>query len=192
MGCRAGARHPIKKDNMDKTELRKEIRDIKRQFTAQELHELSFAVIQRLLSHPRLHEAHTILLYYSLPDEVDTHTIVDSLLLSGKIILLPRVTGKSTMELRRYTGPRDLAKGAYNIMEPTGKVFTDYESISIAVIPGMAFDPSGNRMGRGKGYYDRLLTSLGHTYKIGVCFPFQMIESVPCDEYDVRMDEVIH
>ena len=176
---------------MDKAELRKEMRNCKRQFTAQQLHELSFAVIQRLLNNTHLKEARTILLYHSLPDEVDTHTIVDSLLMSGKTILLPRVTGDSTMELRRYTGPRDLAQGAFGIMEPAGRVFTDYASIDLAVVPGMAFDREGNRMGRGKGYYDRLLPMLTHTYKIGICFPFQMVESVPCDEHDARMDEVI-
>lgn len=176
---------------MNKTELRKEIRNNKRQFTAQQLHELSFAVIQRLLNHPRLREARTIMLYYSLPDEVDTHTIVDSLLLCGKTILLPRVTGEDTMELRHYTGPRDLSKGAYGIMEPTGDVFTNYPAIDLAIVPGMAFDHFGNRMGRGKGYYDHFLPLLTNAYKIGVCFPFQLVGNIPVDEHDVRMDEVI-
>ena len=131
------------------------------------------------------------MLYYSLPDEVCTHTLVDSLLMSGKTILLPRVTGESTMQLRRYTGPRDLAAGAYGIMEPTGDAFDDYPSVDLAVVPGVAFDRSGNRMGRGKGYYDRFLPMLKRAYKIGVCFPFQMVDSLPTDGHDVRMDEVI-
>ena len=78
---------------ISKLQLRKEIKNNKRQFTSQQLHELSFAVITRLLAHPRVKSAKTIMLYHSLPDEVDTHTIVDSLLTSGKTILLPRVTG---------------------------------------------------------------------------------------------------
>ena len=131
------------------------------------------------------------MLYYSLPDEVDTHTLVDSLLMSGKHILLPRVTGEGTMELRRYTGPSDLAQGAYNIMEPTGEVFDNYTDIDLAVIPGVAFDKDGNRMGRGKGYYDRLLPKLANTYKIGICLPFQLVEKIPTDKHDVRMDEVL-
>ena len=176
---------------MTKQELRKEIRNRKRQFTGEELRELSFALIQRLLSHPRLKEAHTIMLYYSLPDEVDTHTLVDSLLMSHKTIVLPRVTGEGTMELRRYTGPRDLAIGAYGIMEPTGEAYTKYGEIDLAVIPGMAFDPAGNRMGRGKGYYDRFLPLITQAYKIGLCFPFQMVEAVPAEAHDVRMDEII-
>ena len=73
---------------MDKQSLRKEIKNKKRQFTSQELCELSFPVVMRLLSHPRIKTAKTVMLYYSLPDEVDTHTLVDSLLMSGKHILL--------------------------------------------------------------------------------------------------------
>ena len=131
------------------------------------------------------------MLYHSLPDEVDTHTIVDSLLMNGKTILLPRVTGEGTMELHRYNSPKDMEIGAYGIMEPTGPLFTDYADIDLAIVPGVAFDHDGNRMGRGKGYYDRFLPLIPDTYKIGVCFPFQMITSIPAEEHDIRMDEII-
>lgn len=119
---------------MKKSELRKEIKNRKRQFTSQQLSELSFAVIMRLLAHQRLKDARTVMLYYSLPDEVYTHTLVDALLASGKRVLLPRVTGEGTMELRLYTGPQSLEQGAYNIMEPVGEVFKDYAQIDLAVI----------------------------------------------------------
>lgn len=145
----------------------------------------------RLLAHQRLKDARTVMLYYSLPDEVYTHTLVDALLASGKRVLLPRVTGEGTMELRCYTGPQSLEQGAYNIMEPVGEVFSDYAQIDLAVIPGVAFDRQLNRMGRGKGYYDRLLPQLGCAYKIGICFDFQLVESIECEEHDIKMDEVI-
>lgn len=176
---------------MKKSELRKEIKNRKRQFTSQQLSELSFVVVMRLLAHQRLKDARTVMLYYSLPDEVYTHTLVDALLASGKRVLLPRVTGEGTMELRCYTGPQSLEQGAYNIMEPVGEVFSDYTQIDLAVIPGVAFDRQLNRMGRGKGYYDRLLPQLGCAYKIGICFDFQLMESIECEEHDIRMDEVI-
>lgn len=176
---------------ISKLQLRKEIKNSKRQFTSQQLHELSFAVITRLLAHPRVKSAKTIMLYHSLPDEVDTHTIVDSLLMSGKTILLPSVTGEGTMELHRYNGPNDLQIGAYGIMEPTGELYTDYANIDLAVVPGVAFDHDGNRMGRGKGYYDRFLPLVPQAYKLGICFTFQKVDSIPTDEHDIRMDEVI-
>ena len=176
---------------MKKSELRKEIKNRKRQFTSQQLSELSFVVVMRLLAHQRLKDARTVMLYYSLPDEVYTHTLVDALLASGKRVLLPRVTGEGTMELRLYTGPQSLEQGAYNIMEPVGEVFTDYAQIDLAVIPGVAFDRQLNRMGRGKGFYDRLLPQLGDAYKIGICFDFQLVESIECEEHDIKMNEVI-
>lgn len=152
---------------------------------------MSFKAIKKLLSHPQLKAAKTVMLYYSLPDEVDTHTLADSLLMSSRTILLPRVTGDGTMELRRYTGPRSLAAGAYGIMEPTGSVFTDYPSVDLAIVPGMAFDKFGGRLGRGKGFYDRFLPLVNNAYKIGLCFPFQITDSLPTDSHDIKMDEVI-
>lgn len=86
-----------------------------------------------------------------------------------KQILLPVVTGDD-LELRVYTGPGDLATGAYGIEEPTGALFTDYDAIDFIVVPGVAFDRNGNRLGRGKGYYDRLLPphTLPHTKQASV------------------------
>lgn len=106
-----------------------------------------------------------------------------------KRIILPVVTGDE-LELRVYTGPQDLAIGSYGIAEPTGAPFTDYETIDLAVIPGVAFDRYGHRLGRGKGYYDRLLPQIPAS-KVGICFPFQLIEEVPAEAFDFRMDTII-
>ena len=95
------------------------------------------------------------------------------------------------MELRTYTGENDLATGCYGIKEPVGKVFTDFAKIDVAIIPGMAFDRHGHRLGRGNGYYDRLLSKIPQAYKIGLCFDFQIVDSVPVDIHDVMMNDVI-
>ena len=95
------------------------------------------------------------------------------------------------LELRLYAGDDRLAPGAFHIEEPRGEPFTDYAGIDLAVIPGVAFDRAGNRLGRGKGYYDRLLPRLADTYKIGLCYPFQLADSLPAEAHDVRMDEVV-
>ncbi len=146
-------------------------------------------VLSRLEAHPVFRQAHTILLYHSLPDEVCTHDFIRKWS-AYKQVLLPVVAGND-LELRRYTGPADLKKGAYGIEEPVGEPFTDYNSIDLAVIPGVAFDVHGNRLGRGKGYYDRLLPHLPHAYKIGICFPFQLLEEIPTEVQDISMDEII-
>ena len=136
-------------------------------------------------------EAQTVMLYCSLSDEVDTHGLIDTLYGEGKTVVLPVVTGEGEMELRVYHGADSLHRGAFDILEPVGERFTDYESIDLAVIPGMAIDDSGHRLGRGKGYYDRFLVNLPHCYKIGMCFDFQCVEHVPCESTDIAVDEVI-
>ena len=99
-------------------------------------------------------------MYCSLPDEVATHEVLDTLVAMGKTVLLPVVTGETTMQLCIYRDSTDLEAGAYNILEPTGEPFDRLREIDVAVVPGMAFDSCCNRMGRGKGYYDRFLPLL--------------------------------
>ena len=174
--------------DMSKSELRQQIREKKRQFTRQQLDELSLSVLDRL--RPRLRDAHIVLAYYSLPDEVNTHQLIDELVAEGKTVLLPKVLDDETMKLRRYTGRQDLSEGSFHIMEPVGEPFSDYSEIDLSLIPGMAFDAHGHRLGRGKGYYDRFLRAMS-VRTIGVCFDFQRVDEVPTDENDVAVDEVI-
>lgn len=176
---------------MDKKDLRQFIRMQKGQFTQKELEELSLAIIKRLLAHPRVKQAHTLMMYYSLDDEVNTHEVINQLVEQGKKVLLPAVVDDTRMELRQYADPSDLRGGFFHIMEPVGKVFTDYDSIDVAIVPGMAFDSRCNRLGRGKGYYDRFLSERPTIYKIGVCFDFQKLPGIPAEENDIKMDEVL-
>lgn len=192
---------------MDKQELRKEIRNRKRQFSQDQLGELSLSAISKLRKHPKVMAAHTLLLYYSLPDEVNTHEWIDELVAEGKRVLLPVVVNDKDMVIREYTGKHDLAEGSFHIMEPIGKLFPveKYPEIEVAIIPGMSFDDTGHRLGRGKGYYDRFLTKLRgmagnhcerkeddgtEVYKIGICFGFQKLQEIPFESHDILMDEV--
>lgn len=146
-------------------------------------------ILAALEAHPAFRAATTVLLYHSLDDEVDTHAFIRKW--SGeKRILLPVVVGDE-LELRIYTGADDMVKGSYGIEEPTGEVFTDYAAIDFVAVPGVAFDSRGNRLGRGKGYYDRLLPHIPSAYKAGICFPFQLVEDVPAEAFDIRMDSII-
>lgn len=176
---------------MRKDELRRLVRERKQQFSSQQLEELSHSVVERLM--PYLRDAFVVMAYYSLADEVDTHRLVDDLVAMGKTVLLPKVIADGTMELRCYTSADDLQEGAFGIMEPIGEPFTDYGMIDVALIPGVAFDERGHRLGRGKGYYDRFLRAMGRAElrTIGVCYEFQKVEEVPVDRHDVSVDIVI-
>ena len=122
---------------MEKKDLRNFIRMQKKMFSQQQLDELSEQIIGRLMASPKVKAAKTVLMYYSLDDEVNTHKAVDMLLQQGKEVLLPTVMSDTEMELRRYTGPQDLQGGFFNIMEPVGERFDRYEEIDLAVVPGM-------------------------------------------------------
>ena len=177
---------------MDKNELRSLISKHKADTSMAARFDLSGPVLRRLAVHPRFIAARTVLLYYSLPDEVDTRDFV-RYWSQRKHVLLPSVKD-GEIELHRYAADEDrLAKGPFGIQESEGNVFTDYGSIDLAIIPGVAFDAAGNRLGRGKGFYDRLLTRLKDypIYKIGICFDFQKVEQVPTEAHDIPMDEVL-
>lgn len=150
---------------MNKQELRKEMRNRKRQFTQTQLGELSLSVISQLRNHPRVKAAQVILLYYSLPDEVNTHEWIEELSKEGKKVLLPVVIDDKQMILREYNSKKDLREGSFHIMEPIGKLFPEekYGEIEVGIIPGMSFDEKLNRLGRGKGYYDRLLEKIANS-----------------------------
>ena len=138
----------------------------------------------------RFREAKVVLLYWSMEDEVQTHDFVEKWYKS-KTILLPCVDGDD-LRLRQYTGAECMREGEqFGIGEPTGEEYTDLESVDAIIVPGVAFDKEGHRMGRGRGFYDRLLKSTPNAYKIGVCFDFQMVESVPVEPHDVMMDRVV-
>lgn len=174
---------------MNKKELRKWITVNKRHYSQEELKSWSSSLLSKLEVHPTFIKAKTILLYYSLPDEVQTHTFIEHWK-NKKQIILPVVINDTELELRRYTGQKDLSKGAFGIEEPIGETFEEFESIDLAIIPGVAFDKQGNRLGRGKGYYDRLLPKI-HAPKIGICFGFQLTDKIPTDPHDYPMDEII-
>lgn len=131
----------------------------------------------------------TVLMYRALGDEADLDPMMPELLGQGYTVLLP-VVSEDRLVLRRYTGETGLLTGAFGISEPSGEEFTDPGSIDLAFIPGRAFSPEGARLGRGKGYYDRLLPELGCP-KIGVGLPFQLIDGIPAESHDIPMDEVL-
>lgn len=167
--------------------LRKQIKEAKSRQHPQELAANSSVLLNHIEQHPRFIAARTVLLYYSLGDEVQTHAFVEKWH-TAKKILLPVVRG-DILELRHYTGKSCLAEGAFHIEEPTGTNFTNYEEIELAIIPGVSFDRQGNRLGRGKGYYDKLLPLL-QAYNIGICYQFQANETIPSEPFDQRMNEV--
>ena len=202
-GCEFSSRQ-----SLTKPLLRQQMRDAKQQHREQ-LAAMSVKIVEKLMARilSLSSSSHlTVMAYWPLPDEVDIRPLINALVAQGTTVLLPKVVDDEHMELRRYASQSDLTEGAFHIMEPTGAPFADYEKIDVALIPGMAFDAAGHRLGRGKGYYDRFLASLRPsslspqpssftTYPspllLGVCFPFQRVAEVPTAPHDICVDEII-
>ena len=174
----------------EKRRIRTQIRLLKAQTTEHQRRQLSLMLQQRLENHTLFQSADTILLYSALPDEPDTQGLMLKWY-GKKRILLPVVAGNDLV-IKEFQGEAMMKVGAFGIKEPQGKDFEDYQSIDLAIIPGVAFDPACNRLGRGRGYYDRLLAHPNFkACKIGYCFPFQMVEHIPTEPHDCKMDAVI-
>ena len=178
---------------MEKRELRAFVRERRRLYGKEELALWSEEIVGRLRCHHRVMAARTLLLYHPLPDEVDIRPLIAGLYSQDLSVLLPKVISDTEMTIHQYHGEKSLSLGAsFGILEPDTARFTDYSHIDVMIIPGMAFDVEGHRLGRGRGYYDRFLSLMpDYIYKVGVCFPFQMFPVIPFDRHDVAMDEVV-
>lgn len=173
----------------EKKALRIEIRQLKRACPLEERRRKSLSVWEAVERDEVFQQAETVLAYWSMDDEVYTHDFVNKWA-GSKTLLLPCVKGDE-LELRYFDGEERLQPGeGYAIPEPVGELFTDWGKIDLILVPGVAFDKFGNRLGRGKGYYDKVLKQT-EAYKLGVCFDFQLVERVPVEPHDVKMDRVV-
>lgn len=175
----------------EKKELRKHIRALKEMYTVAQKLEKSISVQKKVLQLPDIEPSATILLYHALPDEVNTDLILECLSNrrnGNKRVALPVVVG-DMLVLREYI-PDNMSVGYNNILEPSDNDIIDPSEIDFAIIPGVAFDSRNNRMGRGKGFYDRLLPYL-KCKTAGLAFKFQIVERIPCEDFDRPLDMVI-
>lgn len=173
---------------LEKQDLRKEIKRKVNLLTEKQRNYQSSIVFQRIEESPIFQQSKVVLSFWSLPDEISTHDFNERWFQKKKFVL-PVVVGDD-LELRQYQGIAQMRKGAFNILEPVGENLSDLSEIDLAIIPGMAFTCEGLRMGRGRGFYDRLLPQL-KCRKIGVCFDCQIVESLPLDPWDVPLDGVV-
>ena len=172
---------------MNKKELRQQIRTAKKQRTSEELLKQSEVILRKLASHPRFFSAERVMLYASLPDEVQTLAFIEEWR-HRKTIILPTVVGDDIIPVE-LADDTMFAEGDFHIPEPQNHPYIgDFDLI---VVPGMAFDKEGHRLGRGRGYYDRFLAQHPHTHTIGLCFDFQLVPEVPSEPHDRPIDDVL-
>ncbi|HEX6768444.1 MAG TPA: 5-formyltetrahydrofolate cyclo-ligase [Candidatus Binatia bacterium] len=137
--------------------------------------------------------ADTIAIYSPIQNEVDTGRLIDHALASGKRVFLPRWLGRE-FGFGQITARSQLVAGRLGILEPTGATGlagADNQNF-LVFVPGLVFDARGNRLGRGAGYYDRLLGRFCGSARIaGLAYEFQIVEAVPAQEWDYRMHFIV-
>jgi 5-formyltetrahydrofolate cyclo-ligase len=170
-----------------KQKLRKQIKELRDSLSESEIKEKSAIIIKKLESLKEFKQAKTICFYVSYDNEVFTHDIIKKYL-DKKTIVVPKVNGDNLL-LCKIDSFDQLEKGYCNILEPKDNDRYDGD-IDVIIVPGIAFDKNLHRVGYGKGFYDDFLKG-SDAKKIGLCFDLQVVDKIPRDEWDERLDMVI-
>ncbi len=176
-----------------KSALRSEFKKLRTQISAEEKQKLDESIFYRLTGLRQYRECETLFIYVSGSIEVDTHRIIEDAFKRSKRVAVPRcVSGECEMEFYNITSFDDLEIGAYGILEPVVsrcRVVEDF-NLGLCVVPALAFDEKGYRLGFGKGYYDRFLSHFaGDT--VGLCYESCIRAELPKDCFDRRADTVV-
>lgn len=172
---------------MEKNDIRRKIKALRTMMLDIEKAQAAEEVFARLENTAAFMLAEKILMYHSLPDELPTRRFLAKWK-ERKHFYLPRVNGVN-LDILPYDESK-LELGSFHIEEPSGNDTVDVADIEMVVVPAVAYDARGNRLGRGKGFYDRFLASTP-AVKVGVGYDFQLLDEIPAEPHDVPMDIVI-
>lgn len=172
-----------------KTALRRSVRDARRSLSEHERREASEAISARIRLLPELLTTRVVLVYAASPYEVDVEAAANHLRTRGVRTLYPRVRGDD-LDLVPVARLDELVDGHRGIREPRGPA-ADPGIVDAVLVPGVAFDLRGRRLGQGGGHYDRLLPQIDDAMRIGVAFTCQIVPQVPMDDHDIEMDLLV-
>lgn len=173
-----------------KAAVREQVRGALRQLTPGERATASAMICERVLNCAPWRAAQSVLLFHALPDEPDAAALICGALAAGKLVALPRYSAESAGYEAAHIADlsRDCIPGRYGVTEPAPHCpSTELNQLDFALVPGVAFDPAGRRLGRGKGYFDRLLERF-RGIKCGVAFDFQVVAELPEEPHDVKLN----
>lgn len=177
-----------------KQKLRQAILDRRRALPAAAKAAGSAAIADRLIAWKQYQAAASIMVYLAMPDEPDLDAVVTDALGRGKQVCVPMLRPEyGFMDAAAITGAGDLITGKLNLKmpDPARAKLVDPRALDLIVVPGVAFDRGGNRLGMGAGYYDRFLPQAPRAGLLGVAWQFQIVEEVPRGEYDVAMHQLL-
>lgn len=180
-----------------KEEIRKKLLHWRNSLSLDERVKLSEQIIKNIFDLDAYHHANVLFLYYPLGQEVDILPIMKQGLMDKKIIALPKVVNKTTIQFNQVSSMEDVLLGTYNVYEPKSSIEVPYTKNSLILVPGIAFDKQMHRIGFGAGYYDRYFNKLINEYpdltinSIGVCYEKQFVETTYPTTYDVALNGLV-
>ena len=178
------------KTEMEKAEIRKQNKMKRAEMSKADARENSSVISELFLNSELYKNAKCIMLYMPLGNEVDTKDITKAAFKDGKKVVLPVTDNKNNIIPYFVKKDTEFQTGAFSVKEPIGTEKANTKEIDLVIVPGIAFDKSGNRIGFGKGCYDGFLKNI-NAVKVGICYEFQMCDEISADLFDVKMDYVI-
>ncbi|MFZ5816252.1 MAG: 5-formyltetrahydrofolate cyclo-ligase [Bacillota bacterium] len=173
---------------MEKRALRREMIARRQGLEPAERARRSRAAQEALIATDWFHQARSLLLYLPIRGEVETGLLAEAARAAGKRLLLPRVEREPVPRLWLHQWVGEPVAGAYGIQEPAPDwPRVEPGEVDLAVVPGVAFDRTGNRLGYGGGYYDRTLPLMGRGRFVALAYAFQLVEALPAEPHDVRL-----
>ncbi len=179
---------------MDKAQLRRELQNCLLSITSQQRSEKSRKACQNLVSIPQFQSASTVMMFLSLPHEVDTSEAILNAWQLGKAVAVPKVSWQQRhmIAVQIHSLETGISTEASGLQNPIAGVPVAFEEIDLVVTPGLGFDKKGNRLGRGGSYYDRFFANTElKASRCGFAFAEQLIEKIPVAEHDEPVDIVV-
>jgi len=193
---------PAPEPRVQKQELRRRMAALLAELEADRFRQTGRTAAATIEKLPAWKKADRVLLFLSLPREIDTGPLLDAALAAGKKVYVPRVSGSELEFFRLRATDGSWERGPFGLREPPAVPaealdVTDARTPTLVIVPGLAFDAAGNRLGRGKGFYDRFLARFlpdqagaadPVAVTLGLCLPEQLVSRVPTGPRDWRMD----
>lgn len=183
---------------MSQTESKQELRALlsQKRNAEKDRTEKSLAIAVKILAMPQIDIANMISCYVSFRSEVETHDLIRRLLEQKKSVAVPWCQGNE-LRLTRIESINDLAPRTLGLLEPVQSIRMDASrqfcpsNVDVFLVPGLAFTPAGDRLGYGRGYYDRMLVRSPRSLKIGLAFDIQVVEAIPVNRFDIRLNSIV-
>ena len=178
------------KVNQQKTETRKILKSTRASIPETTRMDAANSITEQILRLNEIRDARTIFIYISYASEVHTHALIKALLAAGKTLAVPKIINSDYMQAETFSSWEDLVPGELGILTPTDSTPCN-GPFDVAITPGLGFTLSGQRMGFGRGYYDKWFAQNKVRHKIALAFEVQLINEMPVEDTDVPMEKIV-